>query len=269
MTNRPASPPPTAAAPQHPNSRTALYQRATRGQLNLGLVLTILIIHPALSFIFQTGAALILAALRFPDPWQLAIQWYGVYGVVVDILSLLVMFAMLRLENTRPGDLIGYQAERLPIDFLLSLVIFLVYIVLVFLTRWLLARVFLPGGIPPLLSGLPLWAVLFTALVRPIFLALASQLIYNGYSLPRLEVLFGSTPAAWLLVWLVWTLGAAVMPFAFNPAATFYQLFNMLPQALMMVSLYLVLRRIFPLFIGQWVGMAFINYVVAVLPLFG
>lgn len=268
MANRPASPRLSQPPPQYPNSRAALYQLATRGQLNLGLVLTMLIARPALAFIIQTGVALFLGVLQFQDPWQMAVNWYGVYGVAADVLSLLLLAALLRTEDNRPGDLIGYQAERLPIDFVLSAVIFLVYLGIVFGTRWLLAGIFFPGGVPPAYTGLPLWAVLFAALVRPLFWTLGSQLIYNGYSLPRLEVLFGSTPAAWLLVWLGWTLGTAVIPFTFEPALIFYQIFSTLPLALMMVTLYLVLRRLFPLLIGQWVGLAFVNYVAAVLPLF-
>lgn len=266
MRNPKSSLPPVSQ--QHPNSRTAIYQLVTAGRINLGLVLTMLFARPALAFILQTTAALMLSILSFADPWQLAADWSAVYGVIVDVLCLAILAALLRIEQHRLGDLVGYRAESLPLDFVLSVLIFVGYLGVSLLGRWLLSGFFFPGTPLPGVETLPVWAILFAALVRPLFFTFGSQLIYNGYALPRLEVFFGSTPAAWLVVWLSWTLGAALLPFVFDPAQVFYQIFTTLPLALMLVSLYLVLRRLFPLVIGEWVGLAFINYIVVVLPLF-
>ena len=57
---------------------------------------------------------------------------------------------------------------------------------------------------PVLLGGLPLPAALYGVLVFPLLWGLTEQMTYNGYLLPRFEVLSRSTTSAVAIVSLVW-----------------------------------------------------------------
>jgi len=165
----------------------------------------------------QAIAAAVFALRASPTPWHAAEPWLPVYGTLIDAGCLALLWQLTRREGIRLFDLIGFERTRLVRDTLLGIA--LIPVSLVFIFSGLYAAGWLLYGTitPPLLFGrLPLAAALYGLLVWPILWGLTEQMTYNGYLLPRFEVLFRSTSMAIVLVAFAWSLQHAFMPLTFD-----------------------------------------------------
>jgi membrane protease YdiL (CAAX protease family) len=121
---------------------------------------------------------------------------------------------------------------------------------------------------PPVPIGpLPLWGALYSLLVWPVLWALAEQLTYTGYALPRLEALSGR---AWLAVRIVvfgWSVQHCAMPLLPEWRFILWRAVTALPIALVCSLIYLRTRRVLPLIVAHWAADTTAVFVTAVLPL--
>ena len=83
----------------------------------------------------------------------------------------------------------------------------------VYATGWLVYGTLTP---PYLFGPLPLPAALYGVLVLPFIWGLTEQMTYNGYLVPRFQVLCRSTSLAVAIVAFVWSLQHAFMPLTFD-----------------------------------------------------
>ena len=105
---------------------------------------------------------------------------------------------------------------------------------------------------PPYLFGrLPLPAALYGVLVFPFVWGLTEQMTYNGYLLPRFQVLCRSTSLAIVFVAFAWSLQHAFMPLTFDPKFMAFRLLSSVPNTVLFTVLYLRLRRLVPLAIAH------------------
>jgi membrane protease YdiL (CAAX protease family) len=74
---------------------------------------------------------------------------------------------------------------------------------------------------------------------------------YNGYLLPRFQVLSGRTGAAIACVAFVWSAQHAFMPLTFDPKYMAFRLLSPIPHTLFVTLLYLRLRRLVPFAIAH------------------
>lgn len=256
------------AAATHPNSRAALQGLAKTGRLSLLAVFTVLLVRPAAGFVLQVLTGVIFLLLEAPDPWTSAAQWWPVYAAVVDVLSLLLVAAFLQSEQAGLVDLIAYRPDRFIFDLLTGAGLFFVFLLLYFLGDFFAARVIFDGDTPSALGGLPLLPALYTTFIWPILWAFAGQIVYNGYGLPRLEALFGSTAAAWLVTAGLWTLQYLAIPLGPDLNDLLWRLVVYAPITLLLSGVYLLARRLVPLIFAHWLSAAFLAFVLGLLPLF-
>jgi membrane protease YdiL (CAAX protease family) len=102
------------------------------------------------------------------------------------------------------------------------------------------------------MSGpLPLWAAVYGVLVWPFIWGLTEQMTYNGYLLPRFQVLSRSTSLAVVIVAFVWSMQHAFMPLTFDPKFMVFRLLSSVPHSVFVTLLYLRLRRLIPLAIAH------------------
>jgi membrane protease YdiL (CAAX protease family) len=99
--------------------------------------------------------------------------------------------------------------------------------------------------------GLPLPAALYGVLVWPFIWGLTEQMTYNGYLLPRFQVLCRSTSLAIAIVAFVWSLQHAFMPLTFDARFMAFRLLSPVPESIFVTWLYLRLRRVLPLAIAH------------------
>lgn len=185
-------------------------------------------------------------------PWQGTEPWLPVYGTLIDAGCLILLWRLTRRENIGLFDLVGFERTRLVRDVLLGLAIVPLSLVFIFggvyAAGWLVYGTLSP---PYMFGSLPLPAALYSVLVFPFLWGLTEQMTYNGYLLPRFQVVFRSTSLAIVVVALVWSLQHAFMPLIFDPQYMAFRLLSSVPNSLLQTILYLRLRRVIPLAIAH------------------
>jgi membrane protease YdiL (CAAX protease family) len=231
-----------------PDSQRALVQRRDAGTLTWRGPALMLFARAALAVAAQAVFAGIFALRSSPAPWHEAGPWLPVYATLIDAGCLVLLWRFTRWEGIRLIDLLGFERSRLARDFLLGVA--LIPFCLAFIYGGVYAAGWLVYGTltPPYLTGpLPLPAALYGILVFPFLWGITEQMTYNGYLLPRFQVLSGRTGLAVAVVAFVWSLQHAFMPLTFDPRFMAFRLLSPIPESVFVTLLYLRLRRLLPL----------------------
>ncbi|HEU6451994.1 MAG TPA: CPBP family glutamic-type intramembrane protease [Gemmatimonadaceae bacterium] len=234
-------------ASMDPNSRDALDRRREAGTLTWRGPALMLFARAALAVGAQAVAAAALLLGASPNPWHDAEPWFPVYATLIDAGCLTLLWRFTRREGIGLFDLVGFERSRLVRDVLLGLALIPASLVFIFggtyAAGWIVY-----GAVqqPYFLGGLPLWASLYGVLVFPFLWGLTEQMTYNGYLLPRFQVLSRSTSVAVAVVTFVWAMQHSFMPLTFDAKFMEYRLLASIPNALFDTLLYLRLRRVVP-----------------------
>lgn len=208
--------------------------------------------RPALGVVAQAVVAVVFILRSSATPWHDAEPWLPVYATLIDAGCLALLWRLTRGEGIGLFDLVGFERSRLGRDALLGLA--LIPASLVFIFGGTYAGGWIVYGTvqqPYFLGGLPLWASLYGVLVFPVLWGLTEQMTYNGYLLPRLQVLSGNTTLAVAIVAFVWAMQHAFMPLTFDTKFMTYRLLASVPNSLFETILYLRLRRVLPLAVAH------------------
>jgi membrane protease YdiL (CAAX protease family) len=235
-----------------PNSFAALALRRDAGTLTWRGPALMLFARSACAVVAQGIVAAIFALRSSPTPWHDAEPWLPVYGTLIDAGCLLLMWRFTRREGIRLFDLIGFEQGRLGRDVLLGLALIPACLVFILGGIYAAGRLLYGTPTPPYFSGpLPLPAVLYGLLVWPFIWGLVEQMTYNGYLVPRFQVLCRSTGLAVAIVAFVWSLQHAFMPLTFDAKFMAFRLLSPIPQSVFVILLYLRLRRVLPFAIAH------------------
>jgi membrane protease YdiL (CAAX protease family) len=229
------------------NSHEALIRRRDAGTLKWRGPALLLFARPAFGVAAQAVVAGIYAMRGSATAWHDAEPWLPVYGTLIDAGCLTLLWHFTRREGMRLFDLIGFERKRLVRDVFIGLAIIPVALVLIFAGTY--AAGWLVYGAPsqPYYFGsLPLPAALYGVLIWPFIWGLTEQMTYNGYLLPRFQVLFRNTSLAAVIVAFVWASQHAVMPLTFDTKFMEFRLLSSVPYSIFQTLLYLRLRRLIP-----------------------
>jgi hypothetical protein len=200
----------------------------------------------------QALVAAIFALRSSPTPWHDAEPWMPVYGTLIDVGCLALLWQLTRREGIRLSDLFGFDRTCLRRDVLLGLALVPVGLTLIFggiyAVGWLVYGTLTP---PYLFGRLPLPAAVYAALVFPVVWGVTEQLTYNGYLVPRFQVLYRSTGRAVAVVAVVWSFQHALMPLIFDAKYVVFRALSPIPFSVFQTLLYLRLRRILPFAIAH------------------
>ncbi|HEX5575108.1 MAG TPA: CPBP family glutamic-type intramembrane protease, partial [Gemmatimonadales bacterium] len=231
-----------------PNSSEALLRRLDAGTLTWRGPALMLFARAACAVGGQALVAAVFALRSSPTPWHDAEPWLPVYGTLIDAGCLALLWRLTRREGIRLLDLVGFERARLVRDVLLGLALIPVSLVFIFAgtyaAGWIVYGILKP---PYFLGGLPLPAALYGVLVFPLIWGLTEQMTYNGYLLPRFQVLGRSTSGAIAVVAFVWAMQHAFMPLTFDPKFMAFRLLASVPFSIVQTLFYLRLRRLIPL----------------------
>lgn len=206
-----------------------------------------------LAVVAQGFVAIILAAKGSATPWLDAAAWLPVYGTLIDAGCLGLLFWLARREGIRLIDLIGFDRKRLGRDVLLGLALILPSLLFIFAGNYGSSLLIYGTLDPPqIFEPLPLVAAIYGALIFPLIWGVTEQTSYNGYLVPRFEILSGSTAVAVAVVAFVWSFQHAVMPLTFDPDFMLYRTMSPIPHSLFVILVYLRIRRILPLATAHW-----------------
>jgi membrane protease YdiL (CAAX protease family) len=205
-----------------------------------------------LAVVAQALVAGIFALRSSAAPWHDAEPWMPVYGTLIDVGCLTLLWQLTSREAIALSDLVGFDRSRLGRDLLLGFALIPVGLALiltgVYATGWLVYGSLTP---PYLFGQLPLPAALYAVFVFPFAWGLTEQMTYNGYLAPRLRVLCRSTTLSVAIVSTVWSFQHAVMPVTFDPKFMVFRALSPLPFSVFQTILYLRLRRLIPFAIAH------------------
>jgi membrane protease YdiL (CAAX protease family) len=175
-----------------------------------------------------------------------------VYGTLIDAGCLALLWRLTRREAIGLFDLVGFERARLGRDTLLGFALIPVSLAFIFggsfAAGWLVYGTFTP---PYLFARLPFPAALYGVFIFPFVWGLTEQMTYNGYLVPRFQVLGRSTSVAVSLVAFSWSLQHAFMPLTFDAKFMAFRLSSPIPFSVFQTLLYLRFRRLVPLAIAH------------------
>jgi membrane protease YdiL (CAAX protease family) len=240
------------------NSRQEIEKRLALGQIGWIGPLQVVMARPLLFVLCQAMLAAVFTRLHRPSPWRSAGAWWTVYGTLVDIGCLLLIAHFTRIERIGIRDLIGARRLRWGSDILVGLGLFLV-IFPFFLAGSYPASLLVYGSWEPQrnlyllgVRALPLWGVIYSRAIWWIISPAIEEITYQGYVLPRLEVLCGRSWVATLIVVFWWTLQHCALPLVPDWRYVAFRFVAFLPGVLVMTLIYLRLRRLPPLIVAHW-----------------
>ncbi|MCL4274856.1 MAG: CPBP family intramembrane metalloprotease [Anaerolineales bacterium] len=215
------------------------------------------LVRPALALIMQGIIVLLFSQLQIQSPTVAVRNWWTVYGTLIDIVCLALIFWLTRTEGINLFSLISFDKSRLKKDIPLGIGIFIVVFPLAVFGGSLLAGILAYGTFQPTLPegafirSLPLWAVLYSRILWWIIWSFTEELTFQGYALPRLQAL---TKHKWLaMAWVTfgWSLQHSFLPFInFQHALFLFIMFVPLTLALQLI--YLRLGRLVPVIVAHW-----------------
>lgn len=241
------------------NSKEEIQNKLAEARLTWAGPLGMLASRTIFAILAQAFVTLIFVWLRNPDPLKAGTAWWQVTGTLVDLGCLALLFWLTRREGIRLWDLVGLDRSKLLRDVLLGLGILVVMFPVLMVGGSLLSGLLVYGELQPALPGevmmksLPLWAVLYSRTIWWIIWSSTEEITYNGYVLPRLQVLTGGrTWLAVLMVGFAWAIQHAFLPFIPDWKVFLYLFVQMLPLVIVMQLLYLRFRRLPPMIVMHW-----------------
>jgi membrane protease YdiL (CAAX protease family) len=230
------------------NSRDAILARRRTGNLPWAGPALMLFARSGFAVAAQALVAAIYAHQSSPTPWHDAAAWLPVYGTLIDAGCLALLWWLARREEIDLFDLASFNRDFLLRDILICIALIppsLVFIFGgVFASGWLVYGKLTP---PYLYDALPLPAALYGTFVWPFVWGLTEQMTYNGYLLPRFQVLFERTAPAVAVVVFAWSFQHVVMPLTFDVRFMMFRLLSPIPFTVFITLFYLWLRRLLPL----------------------
>jgi membrane protease YdiL (CAAX protease family) len=213
--------------------------------------------RPIFALLAQGFFVFLFTALGVFSPAVQVRNWWTVYGTLVDLGCLGLLAWLVRREGIRIFDLISFRKDRLKRDFLIGLGIFILVFPITVFGGSMLAGSIAYGSLQPTLPEggfmrmLPLAAVLYSRIIWWPIWSFTEELTFQGYCLPRLQVL---TKHTWIAVGLVsfgWSLQHSFLPWI-NPQHGLFLFLMFLPLTITLQLIYLRVRRLPPLIIGHW-----------------
>jgi membrane protease YdiL (CAAX protease family) len=250
-----------------PNTKAGM-QHGTNERLSWVGPSLMVIARLVLAIAAQAGVAFVFHLCGRAKPWLLAAPWWSVYGTLIDIGCLLALTYLMRREGGCVLDLIGVQRVRFGRDILLGLAYALMILPFAILGGFVgTALIYGSAPAPIPLGPLPLLGALYSLFIWPVIWAVAEELTYLGYALPRLEALTGSTWIALLIVVFCWSVQHCALPLRFDLHFTLWRAITSFPVVLILSLIFIRTRRLLPLIVAHWVADAVAVLIVVLLPL--
>jgi hypothetical protein len=241
------------------NSTAAIQQRDRQGLILWPAPVFMVLSRTVFTLLAQALVAVGFFLTKTPSSWQVAGAWWNVWSTLVDLACLSLLLYLTRREGIRLTDLLSLDRRRILGDVLLGIGYFVVLFPLASVGGVLLSSLLVYGSLRPELPALaptaqamPGWAIVYSQTVWWLVWSFTEQLTYQGYCLPRLEVLFGRRWAAVLLVGLAWALQHSMLPLVPDLRYLVWRFLGFLPLVIVLPILYIRERRLLPFIVAQY-----------------
>ena len=250
------------------NSKGKIQERVQTGQITWKWPVLLVFARLFFAVIAHALVAGLFMIKGHSNPWQAAAPWWIVSGTLIDIGCLILLVKLTRREGIRLIDLINFQRERLGRDLLLGLGLTVLFIILAMIGG-MVAGPLIYGSIPvpAIMVPLPLWGTLYSLLIWPLIWAFAEELTYQGFALPRLEVLAGKKWLAVLIVSFGWAIQHSALPLIMDWRWAVYRFGSSLLIGIVLPIIFFRTRRLLPFILAHWAANFVSVLMTVVLPL--
>ena len=244
-----------------PNSTAEIQKRVAAGKLTWAGPLIMLVARSVLAVICQTLVAAIFYA-GSADAWEQAGKWWMVYGTLIDVPCLILLFYLTRREGIRLFDLGNYRREGWLRDVLIGLGLSVPLLLLYVAPTMLLESVLYGGDAPRPAGGLPMVGTLYSLIIWWVIWTFTEDNTYLGYSLPRVEALTGKKWLTVVVVGCFFALQHAFLPLKLEWRWLVSHSAGFLPGTIVYCLLILRWRRLLPIHVIH--GLADVASVLAI-----
>jgi membrane protease YdiL (CAAX protease family) len=238
------------------NSQSQIQARVAHDTISWTRPLVLVVGRSALMFVAQGLVTGILALQGSRTPWLSAGAWWTIYGTLVDLGCLLLMWTFTRREGVSLRNLIG--PIRCGRDLVLGIGCFLLVFPL-FVGGGLLSGLVFYGTMqvsvyPGILGGrvLPTWALIYSLSLWWLIWSPTEEMTYQAYVLPRIQALSGRAWIAVIVVSFWWALQHSFLPFIPDLRLIIWRFVAFLPGVVAFTLIYLRTRRLAPLILAHW-----------------
>jgi hypothetical protein len=215
-----------------------------------------------LALLFQFLLTFLLVYLKNPTPLKSAGKWFTVYGTLIDIVCLILIYRQINKEGKTFKDLINIDSKHIIKSELTglgyTLFLFPISIAGTILSAFLIYGTF---NAQQIMGGIPLWGAIYSVAIFPIEWAFSEQMTYQGYCLPHLEKAFNSKWLAIVIISFGWMLQHVALPFTPDWKYALMRMISFLPLTIIMPVMYLRTKRLLPFILCHW----FMDFVAAVM----
>lgn len=240
------------------NSIECVRSRFVEGRIPLYGPLLVLIGRSAFILLVQGLTFLLFLRLHLPNATVYIRNWWPVYGTLVDIGCLAILYHLTKREGIRLFDLVGIVKNRLRTDIPLGIGLFILIFPIAIFGGGALGQLVAYGRLGPEFPQyafndhvLPAAALLYARFVWWTVWSATEEMTYNGFALPRLVVI---TKSSWLSVAIVAFFFALQHSFLMLAGWQFfiYMFITFLPLSIAMLIAYLRIRRLPPLIVAHY-----------------
>lgn len=239
------------------NTQEAIQARLSEGRIPRFGPMLMLVARSAFILLAQGLTLLIFLQLGVANASVVIRNWWPVYGTLVDIGCLALLFWLTKREGIQLFDLIGLVKSKLKTEVPLGLGLFLLIAPIAIFGGGSLAKLITYGTLDPefpqytFFRTLPLLALLYARILWwPIWSA-TEEMTYNGYALPRLIAMTKSRSLSVAIVSFFFALQHSFLMLA-GFQFGLYMFLAFVPLSVAMVLVYLRIRRLPPLIVAHW-----------------
>ncbi len=184
---------------------------------------------------WQMVFAMVLVLLGSSHAWVAAAAWWPVTAVLANLVCIWLLIVLYKQEGARFWDVFRLQRQTMKKDFFILLGALILAGPIAFLPNVLTATWLFgtqQAALDMFLQPLPVWGLIFAAILFPITIALAELPTYFAYCMPRLEAQTGRRWLAVLLASLFLAVQHATLPLLFDGRFILWRLLMFIPFAL-------------------------------------
>ena len=218
----------------------------------------VLVGRSAFILLAQGLTLLLFLLLNLPNATVYIRNWWPVYGSLVDLGCLAILYFLTKREGIRLLDLVGIIKRKLKTEIPFGIALFILIFPIAIFGGGALGQLLAYGRLSPAFPEytfndrvLPLAALLYARFLWWTVWSATEEMTYNGYALPRLIVI---TKSRWLSVAIVAFFFALQHSFLMLAGWQFfiYIFITFVPLSVAMLIAYLRIRRLPPLIVAHY-----------------
>ncbi len=202
--------------------------------------------------IFRSGlfivAGLLFAVLTNKSLVQ-ASQWWSIICTVCNIITIVLLLIVCKIEGTTYKKLINYQKSEGNLNYIIGIVILMLLLGI----GGMYGFGFMIYGYVPviMIQPIPVWLAAINIILLPITIVFAELPLYFGYAVNRIEKMTGNKILSIGYPMFFYALQHSFIPLIYDWKYILFRFFSFVPLLFILGIIYYKKRKLVPLMIGH------------------